>query len=584
MRHPSFVVLACVWLALCGLALLRPTYGKELREAEGEGPVVVAQHPEPAPTTQAWLQVALLALSPTACDEEILAAAELPLGSGERVRGTVQWLRRAFAHDFGALAETAAEREPRDSGQLAIVERQRELGRDFPWARSSATLKATPEFSDHGVRLVDATVAGLSRMRQGRGSPWHDWCEPGVETRRRQVGRDLELAFDRPQLLLHDETGFAVLLRATRTPAGRQPLERLATWRTFFASWLSPAAENERDLVAEQLALAGLVLRDAPLLVAARSAPLPPPLADDAGGWRRFARRALAIARGSLLPDGALDPFGCEPALAVRALRTGPAGALDAESERQLIASLHAELRDVPMAGLLAADDAPLSPSVAALRDAAIAAATPDWIRRVPWFLPGLLVFGAVGLWLFVQRPPVGVVRPVGLGGMFLLALTMLVEGWPFDTWARAVLLALLCLPRWRAMDRLWRVVAGLALLATAVGLVLPFGLLPWTSPWSNLPTLTIAGTWLLALGVVLGDPRWRAPHLLAAVVALHFVPIAAFFVPSFAPVGLLVIRLGAAYTITVLLLELLFFCTWRRQTRNAGRIDEPPLAAAQPA
>lgn len=584
MRHPSFVVLACVWLALCGLALLRPTYGTALREAEGAGRVDSAASPAQDAPPAAFLQMALLALSPSSCDEEIVAAGEMPLHAGQRAICHLTWFRRAFANDFTVLAAFVQDRDSDGGESFWIAERQRELGIDFPWGQVSASLRTTPQLTANGVKLDGAVITGHSWLRRGSRSSWDSWREPGVERGSQRDGGEIALSFDRPRLLLHDETGFAVLLRATRSPAGREPLERLATWRTFLTSWLSPAAANERDLVAEQLALAGLVLRDAPLLAAARSAPLPPPLADDADGWRRFARRALAIARGSLEPDGALDPFGCEPALAVRALRTGPAGALDAESERQLVAGLRAELRDVPLAGLLAAGAAPLTPSVAALRDAAIEAATPDWMRRVPWCLPGLLVLGAVGLWLFVQRPQVGAVRPLGLGGMFVLALTMLVEGWPFDTWARAALLALLCLPRWRAMDRLWRVVAGLALFATAVGLVLPFRLLPWNPPWSNLPTLTTAGTWLLALGVVLGDSRWRAPQLLAAVVALHFVPIAAFFVPSLAPVGLLVIRLGAAYTITVLLLELLFFCLWRRQPRHAGRIDEPPLAAAQPA
>jgi hypothetical protein len=157
------------------------------------------------------------------------------------------------------------------------------------------------------------------------------------------------------------------------------------------------------------------------------------------------------------------------------------------------------------------------------------------------------------------------------------------VQGGPFDAWARAFLLVLLCLPRWRAMDRLWRVVAGLTLFATAVALVLPFGLLPRTAPWGNLTTLTTAGTWLLALGVVVGDRRWLAPQLLAAVVWLMVAPIAAFFVPGLAPVGLLVVRLGAVYTITVLLLVLLFVLMWRRQSGHPGRIDEPPLVAAQP-
>jgi hypothetical protein len=583
MRHPAFAVLACVWLALFGLGLVRPTYGTALREAEGEGPVAVAQCPELAPTTQAWLQVALLGLSPTACDEEILAAAELPLGSGERVCGTVQWFRRTFAHDFGAIAEMAAERKPRDSGQLCIVERQRELGSDLPWARSSATLVATPAITEHGVRLAGATVAGLSWMRQGRGSPWHDWCEPGVETSKRQVGRELELSFDRPRLLLHDETGFAVLLRATRTPIGREPLERRATWRTFFASWLAPAAANERDLVAEQLALAGLVLREAPLLAAARSAPLPPPLADDAGGWRRFARRALAIAHGTLPPDDELDPYGCEPLLAVRALRTQPDAAVDAELARQLLASQSAPLASVPLVDLLGDDERAGAPAIVALREAAVAAATPSWLRGAPWLLPCLLAVAAVVLGWLVRLPRVGAVRPLGLGGMLVLALTMLVQGWPFDAWARALLLVPLCLPRWRAMDRLWRVVAGLTLFATVVALVLPFGLLPRTAPWGNLITLTTAGTWLLALGVVIGNRRWLAPQLLAAVVWLMVVPIAAFFVPGLAPVGLLVVRLGAVYTITVLLLVLLFVLLWRRQSGHPGRIDEPPLVAAQP-
>jgi hypothetical protein len=48
-------------------------------------------------------------------------------------------------------------------------------------------------------------------------------------------------------------------------------------------------------------------------------------------------------------------------------------------------------------------------------------------------------------------------------------------------------------------------------------------------------------------------------------------------------PVGLLVVRLGAVYTITVLLLVLLFVLLWRRQSGHPGRIDEPPLVAAQP-
>lgn len=584
MRHPSFVVLACVWLALCGLALLRPAYGEELREAEGEGPVVVAQHPEPAPTTQAWLQVALLALSPTACDEEILAAAELPLGSGQPTRCTLRWSRRAADLEFGLLGKLVAKHAPRDPTDFCIVERQRELGMEFPWENGSATVLATPQPTADGVRLVRASFAGSRGGRRTWGGYRDSWCEPGVDSLAQQLRRDLDLSFDRPQLLLHDETGFAVMLRATRTPTGREPLERCATWRQFFASWLAPAVATEPDVVAEQSALAGLVLRDVPLLVAARSAPMPPPLADDAGGWRRFARRALAIARGSLGADGALDPFGCEPVLAVRSLRTGPASLFDAEFGQALVASLHAEMRDVPLAGLLAADGTPEAPALAALRDAAIVAATPSWMRRVPWFLPTLLVFAAVGLWLFVQRPQVGVVRPVGLGGMLLLALTMLVQCGPFDTWARAVLLVLLCLPRWGAMDRLWRLVAGLALFVTAVGVAQPFELLPLSAPWSNLALLTTAGTWLLALGVVLGDPRWRAPQLLAAVVALLVAPIAALLVPGLAAVALFFVKFGAAYAIAVMVLLLLFFCTWRRQPGHAGRLDEPPLAAAQPA
>lgn len=582
MRHPAFAVLACVWLALFGLGLVRPSFTTALREPEGAGPVASAASPDQGQPPVAFLQMALLTLSPGTCDEEILAAGEMPLWSGQRTRAHLEWFRRAFAHDFGVTAELLGARRQEQGDAFLIIERQRELGSDFPWGRVSGWVVATPELAEHRVKLASASIAGQSWWgRRGRW-PWDSWCEPGVEHRSQQVERDLELEFERPQLLLHDTSGFAVLLRATRTPLGREALERRATWRTFFASWLGPAAANERDLAAEQLALAGLVLRDAPLLAAARTAPLPSPLADDAGGWRRFARRALAIAHGTLPPDDALDSYGCEPLLAVRALRTQPNTAVDAELARQLLASQSAPFSFVPLASLLGDDARAASPELVALREAAVAAATPSWLRGSSWLLPSLLALAALASWWLVQRPQLGKMRPLGLGGMLVLTLTMLVQGWPFDAFARALLLAPLCLPRWSAMGRLWRVVAVFTVFATVVALVLPFELLPRTALWSNVAALTIAGTWLLVLGVVLGDPRWRAPHLLVAVVSMQVVPIAASLVPGLAPVALLVVRLGAVYTITVLLLVLLFVLMGRRQPRHQGRSEEPPLVAAQ--
>lgn len=544
MRCSAFGVLACTWLALCGLALLQPSASSTLREGEGAGRTTLDGGVHGEGAVEAWLQVALLAMSPTAVDEQILVADERPLWSTRAIDCCLDWMHRS------AALSRAFELKP---SPWPRIRRERELGSNFPNLHEQAWVHARPNVSATGVALRGARLSASSSTES-----FDDL--------------DLQLSFDRP-LLVPLAGGGALLLRAAQVPSGRSALELRATWRAWLrAGWASlqpPQAENEFALMVDQQALAGLWLRDEELLRAARAAAPQEPLPELTPTWRRMARRASAIARGEVDGAAPVHPRSWERMLGRRALRLA---ANDASAQRLAAWLLPAAAQPDFAASLLASDDAS-NPAFATLVEFARPSVLPAWLRAVPWLWPLLLTAAFVVLVRMVRSPLHGTARPIGVFVVLLLgASTVIDRVAPLPLLRWAVMLSL-CLPRWRSMDRTWRTLAAGVLVAELAGLLVPLRLLPNTPVWPNLALLASCGCWVLVRGLVASDGRWIAPGLLTTFTAMVLLLPAASLVPGCAWLAVQLVDWPIVWLLLQLAVLFVFVCLGVRY------LDSPPLA-----
>lgn len=509
----GFVVLAIAWFVLFGLALVRPAGTALLREGEDAGRTTVHDGVGGEGPAAAWLQVALLAMSPTALDEEILVAHELPLWSGRSFSCTLDWLQPSRSRTLEALLDRyPAAQSGNAMPSQVVVERQRELGSRFPWWRQLSFIDGTPEFGANELILREARL-GL-------------WPEHEDTTE-----LTLRLPFDQPLLVPQGET--ALLLRVVRTANGAAALAQRATWRSWFgAAWSADhvaRAGLDVALATEQQALAGMMLREDALLRAAQAARPLASMSESAPWWRRLSRTALSIARGERDDPIYVHPRSLDLPLGWRALRIA---ANDASAQHRVAWLLPALAHSDFAAGLLASEDA-ANPVFAPLVEAAHSAVLPTWLRAVPWLWPLLLAASFVVLVRMVRSPQRGVAEPIGVFAVLLLGMSCALDHFvplPLLRWA---VMFCLCVTRWRSMDRTWRSLAAAVLVTELAGALVPFGLLPNTPVWPNLTLLASSGCWVLVRGLVAIDERWIAPGLLTAFTAMALLGPAAMLVPG---------------------------------------------------